>query len=195
MIVNTTCTITHTTLADANAWYSVPFTYVTVLNVPQLVVTLNGASLTYGTNYTLGTSGLKLLTGQGAGKTLVITRNTPATQTIDFQTGMVDPDEIEKSFDLCAMRDQEIDNKIDNFTASTNLTATLVAADWSSNTQTVTVSGVTSTNTVIISAAPASIGDYLNAGIMCTAQSTDSLTFVCNTVPTNNITLNIAILK
>lgn len=195
MIVNTTCTITHTTTADANAWYSVPFTYVTVLNVPQLVVTLNDASLTYGTDYTLGTSGLKLLTGQGAGKTLVITRNTPATQTIDFQTGMVDPDEIERSFDLAAMRDQELKNKVDNFTASTNLNATLLANGWTNRVQTVTVSGVTTTNTVIISPAPASVDDYLAAGIVCTAQGSNSLTFKCETLPSHNITLNIAILK
>ena len=194
MIVNTTCTITHTTVADASAWYSVPFTYVTVLNVPQISVTLNDVELTYGTDYTLGVSGLQLTQGN-AGDSLVITRTTPMTQETDYQTGMVDPDELEHSLDLAAMRDQELANRIDTFTAATPVTATLAANGWVSKQQTVTVSGVTSTNVVIVSAAPNSVVDYLVAGVLCRSQGTDSLTFSCDTVPSRDIELNIAILK
>ena len=71
---------------------------------------------------------------------------------------------------------------------------TLAAADWSNNTQSVTVSGVTASNVVIISPAPASAADYAAAGIICTAQSTDSLTFTCTTTPSNDIVVNVVII-
>ena len=69
----------------------------------------------------------------------------------------------------------------------------LTVDGWSDNTQTVTVTGVTATNTVFVSPAPASASDYASAGIICTAQSADSLTFTCTTVPTNAITVNVVI--
>lgn len=70
----------------------------------------------------------------------------------------------------------------------------LTVAGWSSNTQTVNVTGVTASNVVFVSPAPASAADYAAAGILCTAQSTNSLTFSCQTVPTNAITVNVVIL-
>ena len=70
----------------------------------------------------------------------------------------------------------------------------LAVADWSSNTQTITVTGVTATNTVFVAPAPASAADYAAAGILCTAQAADSLTFTCTTVPSNAITLSVVIL-
>ena len=71
---------------------------------------------------------------------------------------------------------------------------TLAVADWSSNTQTVSVTGVTATNTVLVAPAPASAADYAAAGIVCTAQAADSLTFTCDTVPSNAITVNVVIM-
>ena len=71
---------------------------------------------------------------------------------------------------------------------------TLLAANWSSSTQTVTVQGVTANNNVIVAPAPASAADYASAGIICTAQSTNSLTFTCTQTPSNDITVNVAIL-
>ena len=70
---------------------------------------------------------------------------------------------------------------------------TLAVADWSSNTQTITVTGVTSSNVVLVGPAPASAQDYADAGILCTAQGTDSLTFTATTTPTNAITLSVVI--
>lgn len=72
-----------------------------------------------------------------------------------------------------------------------NTTATLAVADWSSSTQTVTVSGVKADSVVFVSPAPASASDYASAGILCTSQGTDSLTFTCTTTPTNAITVNV----
>ena len=74
-------------------------------------------------------------------------------------------------------------------------TPTLVVADWSSNTQTIMVTGVTASNVVLVSPAPSSASDYASAGIICTAQGTDSLTFTCDTVPTNAIDLSVVILS
>lgn len=77
---------------------------------------------------------------------------------------------------------------------STAATATLVVADWSSNTQTVNVTGVTSSNNVIVAPAPASQADYTTAGILCTAQGSGTLTFTCTTVPSSAITVNVLII-
>lgn len=71
---------------------------------------------------------------------------------------------------------------------------TLAAASWSSNAQTVTVSGVTADNTVMISPAPASQEAYTKAGVYCSAQAANSLTFTCKTAPTAALTVNIVIL-
>lgn len=68
-----------------------------------------------------------------------------------------------------------------------NTTVTLTAAGWSSNTQTVTVSGVTSSSIVWVSPDPTDQSAYVSAGILCTAQGTDSLTFTATTIPSVDI--------
>lgn len=75
-----------------------------------------------------------------------------------------------------------------------NTTVTLAVADWSSNTQTVTVNGVTSTSVVLVAPAPSDTADYVAAGILCTSQTTNSLTFTATTTPTNAIDVNIVCL-
>lgn len=62
--------------------------------------------------------------------------------------------------------------------------------------QTVTVSGVSATETAqLITPTPAiaSQSAYYKAGIMCTGQAANSLTFTCQTVPTSNLTVYIVI--
>ena len=86
----------------------------------------------------------------------------------------------------------EVNGKVDGLVGNT--TVTLSAASWSNKQQVVSVSGLTSTNTVIVSPAPAYIDTYVENGIYCSAQSTGSLTFKCNEVPSGNITVNITIL-
>ena len=73
-------------------------------------------------------------------------------------------------------------------------TATLASGSWSSNTQTVTVTGVTASNSVIVSPDPASYAAYTAAGIHCSSQGANSLTFTCTTVPTSAITVNVLIM-
>lgn len=73
---------------------------------------------------------------------------------------------------------------------------TLLASAWSGNAQTITVPGVLADETKqLITPAPAlaSQAAYLDAGVLCTGQAADSLTFTCQTVPTGNLTVYVAI--
>lgn len=75
-------------------------------------------------------------------------------------------------------------------------TVPLTASGWSSNTQTVTVPGVSASETAqLITPMPkiTSQSAYYEAGIMCTNQGTNSLTFTCQTVPTSNLTVYVVI--
>lgn len=93
--------------------------------------------------------------------------------------------------------------------APTSVTVTLTADGWTNtmapvepggetlgHRQTVTVSGVSATETAqLITPTPAiaSQSAYYEAGIMCTNQGTNSLTFTCQTVPTSNLTVYVVI--
>ena len=73
---------------------------------------------------------------------------------------------------------------------------TLTAAGWSDNTQTVTVSGVSADETAqLIQPMPsaASQAAYIEAGILCTGQGLESLTFSCDTVPTEDLTVYVVL--
>ena len=75
-------------------------------------------------------------------------------------------------------------------------TVSLNSSGWSNNTQTVTVSGVSATETAqLITPTPAIASQtaYYEAGIMCTNQAKNSLTFTCQTVPTSNLTVYVVI--
>lgn len=72
------------------------------------------------------------------------------------------------------------------------LSLTLTASGWSSNTQTVTASGIMADELqqmIYIVPATAHQEAYLAAGISCTAQGTNSLTFTCKIVPSQNLTV------
>lgn len=78
----------------------------------------------------------------------------------------------------------------------TSVAVTLTTSGWSSNTQTVTVSGVSASETAqLITPTPAiaSQSAYYEAGIMCTGQAANRLTFTCQTVPTSNLTVYVVI--
>ena len=76
-------------------------------------------------------------------------------------------------------------------------TATLTTSGWSSNTQTVSVQGVSADpNAQLIYVSPAdkaSATAWGEAGVFCSAQAANSLTFVCDSVPSANISVNISI--
>jgi hypothetical protein len=75
------------------------------------------------------------------------------------------------------------------------ISVTLTTAWWSSSTQSVTATWVTASNTVICSPAPSSISDYSDGWVYCSAQWTDSLTFTCDSTPSNDITVNVVIMN
>ena len=79
---------------------------------------------------------------------------------------------------------------------SVGVSVTLSASGWNANakTQTVSVSGVTATVNLIITAAPDSYMAYAEAGVRCTAQGAGTLTFACETVPTADVAANVLIL-
>ena len=77
---------------------------------------------------------------------------------------------------------------------SKGVAVTLAKGSWSSNAQTVSVTGVTASNNVIVSAAPASREAYNDAEIYCSAQAAGTLTFKCGSVPAADVTVNVVIL-
>lgn len=101
-------------------------------------------------------------------------------------TGLLDP-----VYNADAANKAYVDSK-----SPTSVAITLSSSSWSSNTQTVTVSGVSATETEqLITPTPAiaSQSAYYEAGIMCTGQAANSLTFTCQTVPTSNLTVYVVI--
>jgi hypothetical protein len=77
--------------------------------------------------------------------------------------------------------------------SSTTTTCTLTSAWWSSKSQTVSVTGVTASNTVIVSPAPDYIDDYADCWVYGYWQWSWTLTFKCGTVPSGDIVVNVLI--
>ena len=77
----------------------------------------------------------------------------------------------------------------------TETTVTIAVNDWSNNACTKQVTGVTASNTVIVSPAPSSISVAANASFYCSAQASGSLTFQVSQTPTASITVNIIIIN
>ena len=115
MINNTDYEATYQTVADQTAWYPIPFVYFDnpATNTPELVVNLDGNALSYPSDYIVSSQGLQLTTAPTAGLTLTIFRNPTFEQLIDFQTGIIDPEQIESGFDRSVMRDLYLYGRID----------------------------------------------------------------------------------
>lgn len=78
---------------------------------------------------------------------------------------------------------------------SSTITVTLASANRSSKSITVSATGVTASNTVIVSPAPSDIADYADCGVYCSAQGSGTLTFGCSDTPSNDIDVNVVILS
>ena len=70
-------------------------------------------------------------------------------------------------------------------------TITLAADRWSSNEQSVAVSGMGAASLVFVSPDPSYMQSYIKSQIYAKVQSTNQLTFVCQKVPTESITVQI----
>ena len=77
----------------------------------------------------------------------------------------------------------------------TSLTVTLTAAGWTQSggawTQDVTVTNMNATKSVIVQPNGDTVAAYGNAGVRCSAQSTNKLTFTATTQPTTNIKVDV----
>lgn len=78
--------------------------------------------------------------------------------------------------------------------AVTTTTVTLTVAGWSSNRQTVNVTGVTADNDVIVTYAVGSKETYIASDIYCYTQGAGVLTFGCATTPTSANAVNVMII-
>lgn len=71
--------------------------------------------------------------------------------------------------------------------------ATIQVGNWVGTTATISVSGVTATNNVVVSPAPASMNDYGLHGVRCVSQAAGQLTFGADVQPSTPITVNLLI--
>ena len=85
----------------------------------------------------------------------------------------------------------ELSNKADKTTISSDLTLTV--AGWNSTTKTQTISGLTINTTKLNTPLPitTSLKEYASCGIYLSAETSTSLTFTCDTIPTNAITFKL----
>lgn len=72
-------------------------------------------------------------------------------------------------------------------------TATLAADGWADGQQTVSVPGVTESGNIIVTPAPDSYVAYGESVVRCVAQAEGSLTFQCEDVPAEGLTVSILI--
>lgn len=79
----------------------------------------------------------------------------------------------------------------DYATPSQGITVTLTAAGWSDNTQVINVSGYNTAERNFVAPDYASIPEYAACGIRA-IESMGALTFTCDTVPENDLTINVA---
>lgn len=70
---------------------------------------------------------------------------------------------------------------------------TLPASRWGDNAQTVPAEGVTETNSIIVTPTPASYLAYSIGQVRATEQGANSITFMCETIPETDLTVNILI--
>lgn len=106
MISSETAGTVRTSTAGTNQSYTIGFSYFKNTNgAPQIMVQVNSltaSALVWGTDYTLSSDGLNIIIASdiGADKSIYITRNIPKVQLSDYTIGRIDPEQIEKSFDL-----------------------------------------------------------------------------------------------
>jgi len=112
---------------------------------------------------------------------------------------------IEGKYGLAQARVKSVADPIDDFDAANKAyvdskgpktaTVTLTAAGWRKGEQTVTVTGILADSSAqIVDVCPAnkpSADRWAAAGVWCTSQAANSLTFSCDSVPTEDINVNI----
>jgi len=80
--------------------------------------------------------------------------------------------------------------------APTSVTVSLTSTGWANNLQTITVTGVSSDESAqLIQPVPnsSSRSEYESCGVKAVSQAVNSLTFSCDTVPSNNLTVYVVV--
>ena len=77
--------------------------------------------------------------------------------------------------------------------APSAVAVTIASSDWSAKTCTKSVTGVTSSNNIIVAPDPDDFVEYGSAQIRATAQGSGTVTFKCETVPSGSVTVNVLI--
>lgn len=106
-------------------------------------------------------------------------------------TGATNLEDAKKNLGISNITPKNIGAQPQHITAM----ATILANGWSSNSQTVTVDGVTSTNTVIVGAHPSCQKIYAENGVFCVGQKDNKLIFSCELVPESDIQANVIIMN
>ena len=89
----------------------------------------------------------------------------------------------------------QLDDAIGQLPTISTISVTLLASGWSTLTQSVAATGVTATNAVIVSPAPASQAAYVDSGVTCTGQQENLLVFTAEKAPTEDLTVNVMIVN
>ena len=76
----------------------------------------------------------------------------------------------------------------------TTAAVTLSSGGWAALSQMVELPGMTANTTIIVASAPENYESYAKAGVYCSAQGTDFLTFACKSAPEGDLRANIMIL-
>lgn len=89
----------------------------------------------------------------------------------------------------------DVSNAVMSGITGKKITVSLPVASWSSKTQTVTATGVTAANDLLVSANPSCLEAYNKAGVYASAQAANSITFKCSSVPIVALSANVMILE
>ncbi len=94
--------------------------------------------------------------------------------------------------DAVEEHDQAILEKANKATANSAL---LAQSEWNAETKSITVqvTGITSSNNLVVAPAAADFDAYCAAAIRCTGQAANTLTFGCATVPAEDILVQLLI--
>ena len=89
--------------------------------------------------------------------------------------------------------------KLNTDAKSKALTGTADAADWSQvgtvYVQAVGIAGLAASDNIIVSPAPASFRDWRDSGVYCSSQSSLGITLTCDTLPTNDIDVQVLVVR
>ena len=180
-------TTSKTIVAAINELYAHPGGSVVIPNPP-----IDGGLQTESGDAIETESGESIETEQGGGGTVVGPLNSISIDgdiyTIDGggTTVVANPDDLATD----KLRKLQVDNTIYSITNVTSVQVNLRIENWSSGTQSVTISGITSKSVIWVSPVPSgdtNYDEYLRCGIRATMQATNRLTFEYQTEPERSI--------